>query len=111
MSKHNPTRIALGRLPTPVERLERLSKKYKKNIWIKRDDLSEASLSGNKVRKLEYIAAEALEEKADILVTWGAVQSNHCRATAIAAAKLGLKSHLILRGSEPNEADGNLLID
>ena len=111
MSKLNPSRIALGRLPTPIERLERLSKKYKKNLWIKRDDLSETSLSGNKVRKLEYIAAEALEEKADILVTWGAVQSNHCRATAIAAAKLGLKSHLILRGSEPNEPDGNLLID
>ena len=62
MSKHNPTRIALGRLPTPVERLEG-SKKYKKHLD-KRDDLSEASLSGNKVRKLEYIAAEALEEKA-----------------------------------------------
>ena len=111
MSKRNPIRIALGRLPTPLERLEKLSRKYKKNIWIKRDDLSETALSGNKVRKLEYIAAEALEEKADVLVTWGAVQSNHCRATAIAAAKLGLQSHLILRGSEPNEADGNLLID
>ena len=111
MSKRNPIRIALGKLPTPLERLEKLSRKYKKNIWIKRDDLSETALSGNKVRKLEYIAAEALEEKADVLVTWGAVQSNHCRATAIAAAKLGLQSHLILRGSEPNEADGNLLID
>ena len=111
MSKRNPIRIALGKLPTPLERLEKLSRKYKKNIWIKRDDLSETALSGNKVRKLEYIAAEALEEKADVLVTWGAVQSNHRRATAIAAAKLGLQSHLILRGSEPNEADGNLLID
>ena len=111
MNKYNPARVALGRLPTPIERLEKLSKKYKKNIWIKRDDLSETALSGNKVRKLEYIVAEAIENKADVLVTWGAVQSNHCRATAIAAAKLGMKSHLVLRGSEPNEADGNLLID
>ena len=111
MNKYNPARVALGRLPTPIERLEKLSKRYKKNIWIKRDDLSETALSGNKVRKLEYIVAEALENKADVLVTWGAVQSNHCRATAIAAAKLGMKSHLVLRGSEPNEADGNLLID
>ena len=83
MNKYNPARVALGRLPTPIERLEKLSKRYKKNIWIKRDDLSETALSGNKVRKLEYIAAEALENKADVLVTWGAVQSNHCRATAL----------------------------
>ena len=76
MNKYNPTRVTLGRLPTPIERLEKLSKRYKKNIWIKRDDLSETALSGNKVRKLEYIVAEALENKADVLVTWGAVQSN-----------------------------------
>ena len=111
MNKPVPARLDLGRFPTPIERLERLSKKYKKNIWIKRDDLSETTLSGNKVRKLEYIAAEALEEKSDVLVTWGAVQSNHCRATGLVAARLGIKCHLVLRGSEPKVPDGNLLID
>ena len=66
--------------------------------------------SGNKIRKLEYSIGQALAEEADVLVTWGGVQSNHCRATAALAARLGLKSHLVLRGSEPNERDGNLLI-
>ena len=106
-----PARISLARLPTPLEPLSRLSAANGTRIWIKRDDLTDTVASGNKIRKLEYSIGQALAEEADVLVTWGGVQSNHCRATAALAARLGLKSHLVLRGSEPNERDGNLLID
>ncbi len=106
-----PARISLARLPTPLELLSRLSAAYGTRIWIKRDDLTDTVASGNKIRKLEYSIGQALAEEADVLVTWGGVQSNHCRATAALAARLGLKSHLVLRGREPKEKDGNLLID
>lgn len=106
-----PARISLARLPTPLELLSRLSAAYGTRIWIKRDDLTDTVASGNKIRKLEYSIGQALAEEADVLVTWGGVQSNHCRATAALAARLGLKSHLVLRGKEPKEKDGNLLID
>ena len=108
---NTPARISLARLPTPLEPLTRLSAAYGTRIWIKRDDLTDTVASGNKIRKLEYSIGQALAEEADVLVTWGGIQSNHCRATAALAARLGLKSHLVLRGSEPNERDGNLLID
>ncbi|MBT6892249.1 MAG: pyridoxal-phosphate dependent enzyme, partial [Gammaproteobacteria bacterium] len=108
---NTPARISLARLPTPLEPLTRLSAAYGTRIWIKRDDLTDTIASGNKIRKLEYSIGQALAEEADVLVTWGGIQSNHCRATAALAARLGLKSHLVLRGSEPKEKDGNLLID
>lgn len=111
-----PPRISLARLPTPLEPLDRLSAELQSagintRIWIKRDDLTDTVASGNKIRKLEFSIGQALADDADVLVTWGGVQSNHCRATAQLAARLGLKSHLVLRGREPDEADGNLLID
>ncbi|MFM1895296.1 MAG: hypothetical protein RLZZ385_370, partial [Pseudomonadota bacterium] len=68
-------------------------------------------VSGNKVRKLEFCIAQALDDGCDTLITCGGLQSNHCRATAILGARLGLKVHLILRGEPPAEADGNLLLD
>lgn len=106
-----PPRLPIARLPTPLEPLDRLSGELGTRIWIKRDDLTDTIASGNKVRKLEFSIGQALAEESDVLVTWGGVQSNHCRATAAIAARLGLKSHLVLRGSEPEETDGNLLID
>ncbi len=106
-----PPRLPIARLPTPLESLDRLSEEVGKRLWIKRDDLTDMVASGNKVRKLEFSIGQALAEGADVLVTWGGVQSNHCRATASIAARLGLKSHLVLRGNEPDEPDGNLLID
>jgi len=111
-----PPRISLARLPTPLEPLDRLSAELQAEgietrIWIKRDDLTDTVASGNKIRKLEFGIGQALADEANVLVTWGGVQSNHCRATAQLAARLGLKSHLVLRGREPEEADGNLLID
>lgn len=111
-----PPRISLARLPTPLEPMDRLSAELQNadidtRIWIKRDDLTDTVASGNKIRKLEFSIGQALADGADVLVTWGGVQSNHCRATAQLAARLGLKSHLVLRGREPDEVDGNLLID
>ncbi len=81
-------------------------------IWFKRDDLTGSALSGNKIRKLEFSLAEALDLKAKVIITAGGIQSNHCRATALACAQLGLKCHLILRGGRGDTAaDGNLLLD
>jgi D-cysteine desulfhydrase len=106
-----PPRISLANLPTTLEPLDRLSEEVGVRIWLKRDDLTDTVACGNKLRKLEYSVGQALADKADVLVTWGGVQSNHCRATAVTAARLGLKSHLVLRGRKPEEADGNLLLD
>ena len=79
---------------------------------MKRDDLTGAALTGNKIRKLEFIAAHALEQGFQTLVTCGGVQSNHCRATALVAAQLGLNCHLVLRADdEPEQNTGNFLLD
>jgi D-cysteine desulfhydrase len=80
-------------------------------IWVKRDDLTDAAISGNKLRKLEFVSAAAREQGCDTLITCGGVQSNHCRATALVGARLGFQVHLILRGEAPAEPDGNLLLD
>jgi D-cysteine desulfhydrase len=80
-------------------------------LWVKRDDLTGCALSGNKVRKLEFITAYAQDNGYDTLITCGGVQSNHCRATAFAGAQLGLQVHLLLRGDRPDDIDGNLLLD
>jgi D-cysteine desulfhydrase len=110
--KINAPRISLARLPTPLQPLERFCKKHNlPPIWIKRDDLTDAAASGNKLRKLEFNVAEALRQGATTLITCGGIQSNHCRATAIVAASLGLKCHLLLRGEPADIADGNLLLD
>jgi len=80
-------------------------------LWIKRDDQTGLATGGNKTRKLEFSVAEALAQKADTLVTVGAVQSNHCRQTAAAAARYGLKCVLVIRGHAPENVTGNLLLD
>ena len=108
-----PRRISLARTPTPLHALERATARWGNGhrLWIKRDDLTGCTLSGNKVRKLEFITAHAIDEGYDTLITCGGLQSNHCRATAFAGAQLGLSVHLLLRGEAPAEADGNLLLD
>jgi len=105
-------RIRIAHLPTPIEPLPRLSSRLGgPNLWVKRDDLTGLAGGGNKARKLEFFVAEALATGADTLVTCGAVQSNHARQTAAAAAKLGLGCTLVLRSREPLESQGNLLLD
>ena len=109
-----PPRLDLARLPTPLHLLPRASARWGagKRIWIKRDDLTGSALTGNKVRKLEFIAAHALAEGLTTLVTCGGVQSNHCRATALIAAQLGLHCHLVLRSDGDSvSTTGNFLMD
>ena len=79
-------RVFLAHLATPLEPMERLSKELGVEIWIKRDDCTGMSTGGNKTRKLEFLAADALSQGADTLITVGAPQSNHCRLTLAAAA-------------------------
>ena len=110
-----PPRIELARLPTPLEPLHRLSEAWAgPTLWVKRDDLTGFGLSGNKVRKLEFHLAAAIDAGADTVVTCGAAESNHCRATAIACARLGMRAVLLLRtpdGLEPGTPVGNHLLD
>ena len=105
-------RQSLGFFPTPLHELGNLSRELGgPRIFIKRDDLTGLALGGNKTRKLEYLIGEALAIGADTLITAGAIQSNHCRQTAAAAASLKMQCHLVLGGSEPETANGNLLLD
>jgi D-cysteine desulfhydrase len=106
-----PPRLELARTPTPIEPLSRLSSRLGVEIWIKRDDLTGTELSGNKVRKLEFLLAEARDRDCDAVITTGGVQSNHARATAIAAVRLGLAPYLLLRGDPGSEVQANLLLD
>lgn len=107
-----PHRLDFARLPTPIVPLERLSAAWGgPTIWVKRDDDTGATLTGNKIRKLQYAVAEAMTEGADTLVTCGGRQSNHCRATAILARQLGLDVVLMLRGHDPDDRTGNHLLD
>lgn len=105
-------KVQLGFFPTPVVELKNLSRLLGgPQIFMKRDDLSGLALGGNKTRKLEFILADALAQGCDSIITAGAVQSNHCRQTAAAAAKLSLDCHLVLGGEQPDTHTGNLLLD
>ena len=107
-----PDRMQLANLPTPMTRLERFpGLPADVEVWIKRDELTGLEVSGNKIRKLEFSLAEAQRQGCDTIITCGGLQSNHCRATAILATRLGFKAHLILRGESPEVAQGNLLLD
>ncbi|MBT4522581.1 MAG: D-cysteine desulfhydrase family protein [Halieaceae bacterium] len=108
-----PRKVDLACTPTPLQYMARASHQWGcgHRLWVKRDDLTGSVLSGNKVRKLEYIAAYALDNGYDTLMTCGGLQSNHCRATALVGAQLGLDVHLLLRGDAPTDHDGNYLLD
>ena len=109
-------RVRLAHLPTPLEPLPRLSEALGVEIWIKRDDCTGLAGGGNKTRKLEFLLGDAFEQGADTLVTQGAVQSNHVRQTAAAAAAHGLKCEIILEERTGSKAvdytrNGNVLMD
>lgn len=110
-------RILFGHLPTPLEYCPRLSEALGGvQIYVKRDDCTGLANGGNKTRKLEWLMADAVESKAEYVMTHGATQSNHVRQTCAAAAKLGLKCHVLLedrtRSSDPNyHQNGNVLLD
>ena len=112
MALNDIPRVSLSFLPTPLERLSALSERLGgPQIWMKRDDMTGLATGGNKVRKLEFFMADALNNKADTVLTFGAVESNHCRMTAAAARKIGLKSFLVLSGEKPDRLTGNLLLN
>ena len=109
------TRFNLAHLPTPIHRWSPPGFPASARMWIKRDDLSGLETSGNKIRKLEFLLADAVTQGADTVVTIGGVQSNHCRSTCAAARLLGLNAELILRvpredvGKDPG-LTGNLML-
>lgn len=105
-------RKRIAQLPTPVEPLPRLGGALGGlQLFVKRDDQTGLALGGNKTRKLEFLIAEALANGARTVLTTGAVQSNHCRQTAAAAARHGLACVLVLAGEAPSENSGNFLLD
>jgi D-cysteine desulfhydrase family pyridoxal phosphate-dependent enzyme len=105
-------RLRFAHLPTPIEELPRLSKKLGgPRIFVKRDDQTGLAFGGNKTRKLEFLVAEAQAQGAKTLISAGAMQSNHCRQTAAAAAKFGMECILVLNGQHPEQPSANLLLD
>ncbi len=111
-----PPRVSLAHLPTPIVKLARLSKSIGKEIYVWRDDLTGFAESGNKLRKLEFLLAQALNQGAGRVITCGGMQSNHARATGVACRRLGLNVTLVLREPKQGrkESDpllGNLLLD
>lgn len=111
------SRIFLAHAPTPIERRPALDEIVGAKVWIKRDDATGGAEAGNKVRKLEFLLADALARKAEVVITCGGLQSNHARATALVCARLGLRTVLYLRVPDPTRAaenadlSGNVLLD
>jgi D-cysteine desulfhydrase len=106
-----PPRLELALTPTPILKLDRLSRELGVELYVKRDDLTGLLESGNKIRKLEFLAGEALAQGADTLITCGTLQSNCCRAVSAVAARLGLRAIVAVKGERPDIYDGNLLLD
>ncbi len=107
-------KVALAHLPTPLWHNLVLDQMIGSEVWVKRDDMSSGAAAGNKIRKLEYLLGEAVERQATTVLTCGGLQSNHARATAIAARELGMRSVLFLRaanGKPPAALVGNVLLD
>jgi D-cysteine desulfhydrase family pyridoxal phosphate-dependent enzyme len=108
----NISRLNFANLPTPIETLSRLSETLGgPRLLIKRDDLTGLAFGGNKTRKLEFLVAEARDQGAKTLISGGALQSNHCRQTAAAAARFGYKCILVLTGEKPQQSSANLFLD
>ena len=104
-------RVKLGLFPTPIHRLDRVSSLLHTNVYIKRDDLTGVGLGGNKVRKLEFLLADAQQKGAGLVFTTGGAQSNHAMLTAAAAGKLGMEAILILKQRGVTERLGNQLLE
>ncbi|MBQ0025603.1 MAG: D-cysteine desulfhydrase family protein [Bacteroidales bacterium] len=104
-------KLTLALLPTGIRKMERWSAEAGKNIFIKRDDQTGSEWSGNKIRKLEFVAKDALDKGCNLLITCGGIQSNHCRATVAVATYLGMKSAVLLRISETPQVEGNYFLD
>ena len=104
-------RVALGLFPTPIQKLENVSRRFGANVYLKRDDLTGLGLGGNKVRKLEFLLADAKAQGAEVVFTTGGAQSNHAMLTAAAANRLGMKPILILKQRGVTARRGNQLLE
>lgn len=104
-------KITLANTPTPIQKIQFMETDLPVNLYFKRDDLTGSGLSGNKIRKLEYLLQKAISDGITDIITCGGIQSNHCRATALACARLGLEAHLLLAGNEEQEKEGNNFLD
>lgn len=104
-------KLKMANTPTPIEKIQLVDADLPANLYVKRDDLTGVGLTGNKVRKLEYLMQKALDEGVTDIVTCGSIQSNHCRATSLACAKLGLKANLLLAGDENEPKESNNFLD
>jgi len=107
-------RLPLAHLPTPIWHCRALDELVGTEVWVKRDDMTAGAAAGNKIRKLEFLLGQAVDQQATVVLTCGAVQSNHARATALLAAQLGLRSVLFLRTTDPDvphATTGNLMLD
>ncbi len=104
-------KVSLGAFPTPIQKLENISARLNTKVYVKRDDLSGIGLGGNKVRKLEYLLADARRKGAEVVFTTGGAQSNHAMLTAAAAGKLGMKPILILKKRGVTQRLGNQLLE
>ncbi len=107
--KQFPT-VSLSILPTPLHKLENISRETGVNIYCKRDDLTGFAYGGNKTRKLDFLIADAINKKANTLIAVGAIQSNFCRMASAAGKASGLDVHLVLGGKKPDKPTGNLLL-
>ena len=104
-------KLSLANTPTRIEQVQLMDADLPVNLFVKRDDMTGVSVTGNKIRKLEYLLQQALDEGATDIITTGAVGSNHARATAMACARLGFRCHLLLVGPEDAPDEGNLFLD
>ncbi|MBQ2095999.1 MAG: D-cysteine desulfhydrase family protein [Firmicutes bacterium] len=104
-------RIPLAVLPTPIQKLENISRILGTNVYIKRDDMTGIGLGGNKVRKLEFLLADAKNKGAEIVFTTGGAQSNHAMLTAACCKKLGMTPILILKKRGVTDRKGNILLE
>ena len=104
-------RVSLGVFPTPIQKLENISRLLGTEVYVKRDDLSGLGLGGNKIRKLEFLLADAREKGAGLVFTTGGAQSNHAMLTAAAAGKLGMRAILILKRRGVTACLGNQLLE
>lgn len=104
-------RIPLAVLSTPIQKLENISRLLNTNVYIKRDNLTGIGLGGNKVRKLEFLLADAKRKGAEVVFTTGGAQSNHAMLTAACAKKLGMEPILILKKRGVTERKGNQLLE
>jgi len=114
MSVRLPPRLNLVHRPTPLWHHAALDRLVGCEVWVKRDDMTAGAAAGNKIRKLEFLLADAERQKATVVLTCGAAQSNHARATALLARQLGMQPHLFLRTEEPAQpppSAGNLMLD